>query len=495
MRLPLRNKLLYASSNFGSEALTRSRSLWLIYYYAPPADSGLKQILPSLVVGILLAVGGLASSLNHLVIGYLSDRTSSRLGRRIPYVLAGAPLAAIFSVLVFSPPPDTSAATSAIYLFFTVELAFLFGSVAGGPYEALQPEIATTSDERVSVQAIKVYFGIAGAAVGLVGSDLLVHQVGFRTMALVMGVLALGFRLLGIAGVWKYARLSRIPADITFREALEATVSNGPFRALLPSVVMFALAFELLQGVIPFYAHDVVPEGSWLTSTVLLASAIASAVACVPGFVWLARKTSKRQAYRSSMLAAAIGFPLLAVAGLLPGIPAEFQILAATMLIGAPIGAHYLFPLPLTADVIDDDSSKTNQRREATFLGASTFIEQTAGSLAPLLLVSILILGNTRADSLGVRLVGPVAGMIVFGGYLLFRRYDTPDNVLGRVEPEPAAASAVSLGEPASALAHSGSYGLVIQGGESFERVEPRRGDQSSPSWSASWPLGVTPAP
>ena len=98
MRLPLRNKLLYASSNFGSEALTRSRSLWLIYYYAPPADSGLKQILPSLVVGILLAVGGLASSLNHLVIGYLSDRTSSRLGRRIPYVLAGAPLAAIFFV-------------------------------------------------------------------------------------------------------------------------------------------------------------------------------------------------------------------------------------------------------------------------------------------------------------------------------------------------------------------------------------------------------------
>jgi GPH family glycoside/pentoside/hexuronide:cation symporter len=448
MRLPLRNKLLYASSNFGSEALTRSRSLWLIYYYAPPADSGLKQILPSLVVGILLAVGGLASSLNHLVIGYLSDRTSSRLGRRIPYVLAGAPLAAIFFVLVFSPPPDSSTATSAIYLFFTVELAFLFGAVAGGPYEALQPEIATTSNERVSVQAMKVYFGIAGAAVGLVGSDLLVQQVGFRTMALVMGALALGFRLLGLAGV------SRIPADITLREALRATVSNGPFRALLPSVVMFALAFELLQGVIPFYAHDVVPEGSWLTSTMLLASAIISAVACVPGFVWLARKTSKRQAYRSSMLAAAIGFPLLAVAGLLPGVPIEFQILAATVLIGAPIGAHYLFPLPLTADVIDDDSSKTNQRREATFLGAATFIEQTAGSLAPLVLVVILLLGNTRADSLGVRLVGPVAGLIVFGGYLLFRRYDTPDDVLGRVEPEPAAASISPPRAAPSVLAH-----------------------------------------
>ena len=453
MRLPLRNKLLYASSNFGSEALTRSRSLWLVYYYAPPADSGLKQILPSLVVGILLAVGGVGSSLNHIVIGYLSDRTSSRLGRRIPYVLTGAPLATIFFVLVFSPPPDMSAATGAVYLFFTVELAFLFGSMAGGPYEALQPEIATTSDERVKVQALKVYFGIVGAGVGLVGSDMLVHQVGFRAMALVMGLLAVGCRLLGLAGVWKFARLSRIPADITFREALRATKNNGPFRALLPSVVMFALAFELLQGVIPYYAHDVLPAGSWLTSTVLLASAIVSAVACVPGFVWLSRKTSKRQAYRSSMLAAAIGFPLLAFAGMLPGIPVEIQILAATIAIGAPIGAHYLFPLPLTADVIDDDSSKTNQRREATFLGAASFVEQTAGSFAPLLLVSILLLGNTRADALGVRLVGPVAGAIVFGGYLLFRRYDTPDDVPGRVEPEPARAAAAQQSRPALAAA------------------------------------------
>src|SRR5262245_21211613 len=44
------------------------------------------------------------------------------------------------------------------------------------------------------------------------------------------------------------------------------------------------------------------------------------------------------------------------------------------------VGAHYLFPIPLTADVIDDDSGRTHTRRQATYLGASHFVEHTAPS-------------------------------------------------------------------------------------------------------------------
>ena len=136
------------------------------------------------------------------------------------------------------------------------------------------------------------------------------------------------------------------------------------------------------------------------------------------------------------MFVAGVTFPLLGLAGLIPGIPLEVQVIVATMLIGAPIGAHYLFPLPLIADVIDDDSGRTNSRREATYLGAAHFVEQTATSLAPLLFVVLRLFGDTRADSFGIRLVGPVAGVIVFSGYLLFRRYNLPDDVSARVEPE-----------------------------------------------------------
>ena len=236
--------------------------------------------------------------------------------------------------------------------------------------------------------------------------------------------------------MWRRAKRSRTPVTIGFRAALRATFANAPLRALLPTVVLLAVSFELLQGVIPFYAHAILSPESWLKSRILRAVAIAAAVACVPLFARLAHRTSKRDAYRWSMLAAALAFPLLGVAGLVPWIPREFQVLVAVALIGAPIGAHFLFPVPLTADVIDHDSGHTSQRREATYLGATSFVERTATSAVPLILVSLRLLGDTRAHSLGIRLVGPVAGVIVFAGFLLFGRYDAPDEVHHRLEPE-----------------------------------------------------------
>ena len=201
-------------------------------------------------------------------------------------------------------------------------------------------------------------------------------------------------------------------------------------------MVLFGLAFQLLQTDIPFYVHAVVGKHSWLGATLLLVVAIAAAVVCVPLFARLGRRTSKRHAYRLSMLAAAATFPLLGVAGLLPGIPATVQVLVAAALVGAPIGAHFLFPVPLTADVIDDDSATTHARREATYLGASSFAQRVALSLAPLLVVLLRFLGDTQGHTLGVRLVGPLAGVILVAAYLLFRGYDLPDEVPGRVPPE-----------------------------------------------------------
>lgn len=445
MTIPLRTKLLYGTSRIGSEALGKSSGLWLLYYYAPPSDAHLPTLLPSLAVGALLLVGGVIAALDDAIVGYFSDRTRSRFGRRIPYIVLGAPLWSIFFVLLFTPPPDAGNATTAVYLLLVFEAVSLFSSVVVTPYEALLPEMASSSRERVSLEAIKVYLGVAGTAIGLVLSSALVHTVGFKAMALAIAALALVCQYVAIGGVWERATRSRIPAEIGFWAALRATFRHRAFRVLLPTVVLFGLAFQLLQTDIPFYVHAVVGKHSWLGATVLLVVAIASALVCVPLFARLGRRTSKRHAYRLSMLAAAATFPLLGVAGLLPGIPATVQLLVAVALVGAPIGAHFLFPVPLTADVIDDDSATTALRREATYLGASSFAQRAALAVAPLLVVLLRLLGDTQGHTLGVRLVGPLAGVILLAAYLCFRPYDLPDEVRDRLLPE---AVDLPLGQP-----------------------------------------------
>jgi GPH family glycoside/pentoside/hexuronide:cation symporter len=213
---------------------------------------------------------------------------------------------------------------------------------------------------------------------------------------------------------------------------LRATLANRYFLLFLPTFALFQLGFQVLLGSLPFLveaALDVDEAGAWVA--VLAAVAVGTMVVMIPLAGLLSRRTTKRHAYRISLVGAVVLFPLLAFAGFLPGVPVEAQLVAAMVVAGLPIAGNYLFPAPLTADVIDYDSLRTGMRREATYYGAQNFVEKTTSALAPLVLGILLELGRTADDPLGVRLVGPVAALLVLAGFLTFRGYDLPDDVLG----------------------------------------------------------------
>jgi len=435
--LPLKAKLMYASSSLGGEALTQSRSLWLLYFYTEAND-----FLSPLAVGAILTVARLVETVDDGLIGFWSDKTRSRLGRRIPFVLAATPFWALFSVLLFTPPTSSAAATAA-YLFIVLELLFLASTLSGGPYEALLPEIASSSAERVQITWMRVYFGVAGAAVGLVLSGLLIDAAGYAAMAVAVASLALVARYVGVAGIWRHASRTQEPADVGLGEALRATLANRYFLLFLPTFALFQLGFQVLLGVLPFLvkaALEVDDEGTWVGA--LAAIAIGTMALTIPLAARLARRRPKHRAYRVFLLAAVALFPLLAFAGFLPGIPVEAQLVAGMVVVGLPIAGNYLFPAPLTADIIDYDELRTGMRREATYFGAQNFVEKTTSALAPLVLGILLTLGRTTEDPLGIQLAGPVAAGIVLLGYLAFRRYDLPDDVPGELGPGYADASA-----------------------------------------------------
>ncbi len=438
LAVPRRSRALYSLSSFGGEALSRNRDAWFLYYYAPPDDSGLPQLLPLGVIGVLLAVLRIVGALDDVIVGWWSDRTRSRLGRRLPFILVGTPLSAILAVLIVTPPTNAGAATIATYLFVAMFFYGIFGTISGGPYEALLPELARTSRERVGLVAMKLYFGIAGAAVGLVVAGVLVDRIGLRGTMVSMVLLAFLCRIAGVVGVWRHVDRDRAPATVSLAAALRMTFRNAQFRAFLPSFVLFQTGLSLLLGVLPYYVAailDVEREGLWVS--ILSAVAIGSMLSAAPFFTWFARRRSKREAFSLAMLAAGIAFPLLFLAGFLPGIPPVAQVIAVTALVGAPQAGVYLFPAALTADLADHDAGETGMRREATYFGAQNFVEKTAGAAAPLLLAGLLMVGNTTADPLGIRLVGPLAGILVLIGYVCFRAYRLPDEPLATSVPEP----------------------------------------------------------
>jgi glycoside/pentoside/hexuronide:cation symporter, GPH family len=428
--LSRRVELLWASHGVGTEALLQSRNVWLIYFYAPPESAGRGALLSLGTVSLLLFLGKLIEAFDDTLIGHWSDRTQSRLGRRLPFILGATPLWALFAFLIFVPPRDASGPAVAIWFFVTLQCFHMFATLSTGPYEALLPELARTSAARVRMVGYRVSFGVLGAAIGLVGSGLLVERFGFGVMAALMAGLALLGRYLGMASVWTQARASRPVATLPLRAALRATFSNRGFLLLLPSTMLFGAGLAMLVGLLPYYVHAVFGaerEGLWVA--LLTAVVIGAMAGSIPLFAALARRTSKQHAYRVAMLGAVGTLPLIAIGGFLPGVPLLPQVLLVMALVGVPLAGVFLFPGALVADICDHDARRTGARREATFYGAREFAEKTAASLAPLLLALVLMLGNSSADPLGIRLAGPLAASLVLGGYLIFRHYDLPEDV------------------------------------------------------------------
>lgn len=426
--LPLPAKLLYSANGLGEAALLQTLNVWLVYFYAPPENADRETLLGLATVSALLFAGRFIEAFDDALIGWWSDRTSTRWGRRAPFILLATPAWALFAFLLFLPPAGDATLT-AIWFFLIFQGYSLCSTLVGGPYEALLPELATTSAERISLSTISVYLGVAGSGIGLIGSGLLRDSVGFTWMAAAVAGWAVLWRYVGLFGVWQRATVPRPAARIALQASLRSTFANSHFLVFLPTFVLFNVGFLMMLGVLPYYVKAVLhaeQEGSWVA--LLSGVAVLAILAAAPFFARLARRTSKAHAYNRAMLLAAVVFPVFAVAGLLPGVPAGLQVVAAAGLAGLPLAGIFLFPSALTADICDHDAQVTGLRREATFYGVQNWVEKSAAALSPLLLALVLLLGARPGDELGVRLVGPVAGMIVFSAYLVFRRYSLADD-------------------------------------------------------------------
>jgi GPH family glycoside/pentoside/hexuronide:cation symporter len=278
----------------------------------------------------------------------------------------------------------------------------------------------------------QVAFGTIGAAVALVASGPVIDLLGFQVMAAIVAVLILINRYLSLAGAWRHARRDVEPAQMNVVQAFTSTFRNDQFLYFLPTFVLFNMGITLLTASLPFYVEAVVraPEGRVGTYTSILAAVPVAVVLLALPFVYrLALHRGKAWVYSHAMLLGACFFPLLFFMGFVPGVPPLAQALVFLLPLGLAMTGVFVFPNALMADIIDYDALRTGMRREAMYYGTQNVIEKIAVALHAAILAGLLIVGGTADNPLGIRLVGPVAGVSILAGYLIFRRYRLPDTV------------------------------------------------------------------
>jgi MFS family permease len=112
-------------------------------------------------VGVLLMAVRLFDAVTDPVIGYVSDRTSGRFGRRKPYIALGALGLAAAILFLFQPPVLTDGAMT-LYFGFWLFALFFFWTLITIPYESLGPEMTTDYHERTLLFSVRDGFLILG---------------------------------------------------------------------------------------------------------------------------------------------------------------------------------------------------------------------------------------------------------------------------------------------------------------------------------------------
>ena len=378
-KLSAKTKLLYGIADLGISLLTASIQFFLLFYYTDIAG------IDPAIAGTALLVGKLTwDALNDPLIGYLSDRTKSRWGRRKPYMLLGAVPFGLAIWLLFSIPAGLTGATAFLAVLGTFLLVDTAQTLVSVPYYALSAELTYDYDERTSLISIRMIFTVLGYILGAAATTAVAgifmgigwsKNAAYSGMGAVFGVVAVVTLLVTTLGIKERARPDLQPAKMPVWPQVRQVFKNRPFVQYMIMSTIISISFTLLTSLLPYFLTYQLQMTNEI-SLVMLVMLGTIAIFLVP-WRYASRWMNKGPAYALGLAIAS-----LAIIGafLLPQGPTPW-IYAIAFVAGLGFSAQYVFPWSMIPDVIEVDQAATGERHEGIYFGVNAFLGKLTGAL------------------------------------------------------------------------------------------------------------------
>jgi GPH family glycoside/pentoside/hexuronide:cation symporter len=353
------------------------------------------------LAGIIWFVFGLWNAVNDPLMGNVSDRTRSRMGRRVPYVLFGAiPLGLSFFFL-WTPPrnPTWLLALYFVVLLFIYDTLYTLVIMA---YNALFTELATGLKERSRLAAVREGLAVIALLLAFILAPILSEELGFVTMGIVIGAFTAFGYLVSVIGVKEDpAHTKSEPMGVW--QSLKVCLGSRAFRWYIIANLCKEYLFVVLPATLPFwrkYALNI--QGKASVFGVMMDAGDQEALLlavpfllCVPLLaIWnkVTPRIGVRKAWIYAFLAFIPGLLIIALAG-------DFYTgLLGTTLIAPGLSGFMMLPIVMLTDVIADDVSRTGERREGIFFGINGGIVKLAFSFQGILYSLVFTLTRYDAD-------------------------------------------------------------------------------------------------
>ena len=316
------------------------------------------------------------NAFNNPVLGYLSDRTRSRFGRRIPYILfVGLPYAVCFALL-FTAPFDGRTNPVGLLLYFGSAIVVwegLYTAIATG-YYGLLPEMFGNYRERTDVAAKMNIFQTIALVLGAALPPLLASLLGWAGMATILAVISVIAIYVGYPALFERKDL-QTDTSYPFLASLKATFLNRSYLTAAGAQTMRFFSTGMLQTGILFYLKYSLKVDAGLATVILGIAFLVAMLSLYPWRNWVANKLDSR---RTLMIANGI-----MILGIIPMAfsPNIIFTYITAVIVGIGLGGLVLIGDVIMTEVVDEDEVKTGHQRAGMYFGMIGFLVTLSGLL------------------------------------------------------------------------------------------------------------------
>ena len=381
-------------------------------------DGGGVTLMSCVMLKYLTQVGGIAMGIASTIItiakiwdaitdplmGFISDNTRSKYGRRKPYMFFGG-ISLIFAIfLLFMPVRSWGVSASGMipYMLIMYLVWNTCSTLTQVPYCSMSSDISPSFKERNSANTVKLIFtSIASGlayVVPLLFIEALINKDGYMfmpnlspvgfwlAMAIVFGTLFGGGLILCAIFVKERAKVPEVKEKLNIKRFILNYIEPYKNKSYRYHILMYVFAFacaDIISALAVYYATDVWHGyelfGQKVSSLFIIAPMMISCVLVFPLARFVMDKKSKQFAFRMGLPFYILGGILLAV--LDPSWANPIWIPIASIIMGLGFGGAQMMPWIIFPDTVDVGYMATGKKQARTYRGMMTLARKVAGAL------------------------------------------------------------------------------------------------------------------
>ncbi len=355
---------------------------WINFFYLPSKNSGLNPLLTAKLLTIGYIIIRLVDAIADPVVGYLSDNSNSRFGKRSFFmILGGLPLA--ISTVLFFFPVTTSQTATFIHFIVVGIMFFVSYTIFGGPYNSLVADLSKTKEDRLNLSTIQSIFRIIFSALPMILSGLLIKKfstsgnysmAGFQKTVIIFAIIStIGIYLCAFGlNERKIVVQTEKKEKVSFRKTVKHLIKKDIILYFLGFFCFFS-GFNIIQTALAYYVTSILGGSGGMVSSLSTLLFIAAAV-----FFPITNKLTKKYGFKKIMILNLLMI-IVGVIGMLTLTSSMLLVKISILVIGAGTsGAGFIFPPAMLSELASSVSKEIGLSVEGLLFGIQGFFLKLA---------------------------------------------------------------------------------------------------------------------